>query len=173
MRIIFLLSCFLFAPALSFACDQDGSSKLGYFQPGNQTAENISPGDTVISIDTSFIPALLKDPSPEVFNANRYELYYLVSRGNDQALLAGLKALAYILKHPTYTIECDHKVELYNKNEIAHTLSRSLNFSTVSCKLPADERERVYSFYKSNPHLFQSMFDAPWEYDACESRSPG
>lgn len=165
----YLAIILLAAPVFAFACGDRGTSQLGNFAPS--TSHSLVQHNTgqEIVIDASFIDKLITNPSQALFNENRYELYYLVSRGNKKALFAGLRSLAYILENPTHIIECDHKVEIYKKDEIAHTLSRSEDFHEVACELSPHERELVFSYYKSNKHLYQLIYDAPWEFSLCES----
>lgn len=167
----YILFLFCLCPALANACPQADSTQLGHFIPSKNNNWASKQENNTVVLDLTFIDDLVDSPSVELFNQHRYELYYLVAREHKQALLAGLKILAYILKNPTYITECDRKVEIHKKEEIAHTLSRSENFSTMVCRLSDNERKLIFSYYKNNRHLYQLSYDAPWEFNSCPQKT--
>ena len=166
----YLLLGLLLWPIFALACPGTSNLQLGHFIQSTDAINHSNNKNKTVVIDTGFVKQLLTTPTAELFHKNRYELYYLVSRGDKQALLAGLKSLAYILKNPAYITECDKKVEIYKKEEIAHTLSRSESFSNSVCELTADERQIIFDYYQANKQLYQLAYDAPWEFDACNDK---
>ena len=71
-------------------------SDSGEYSFGNSARQD---GNLVI-IDTSFINLVLQNPTGQELQKNREELFYLISRGSKQALLAGIKVFLHILEHP-------------------------------------------------------------------------
>jgi hypothetical protein len=119
----YFLLMLVFVPSVSISCGESSSVMLWYYRTFTDSqdaaANSVQVTSDKITIKTKFISELIKNPSIETFDKNRYELFYLVAKNNQDAEVAGLKSLALILRNPKYVMECDRKVSLYNIEEIA------------------------------------------------------
>ena len=115
----------------------------------------------VITIDTSFLQQLIRNPSGENFEKDRNELLYLISRNEKTAIHAGMAVLARLVKHPTRVVECDQEHELYGKEELAFALSRSDYALDELCRLSFEDRTLVVGLYEKHQILWSNV-DPPW-----------
>ncbi|PJK07491.1 hypothetical protein CO608_10095 [Lysobacteraceae bacterium NML08-0793] len=158
----FLLVTLLAAalPASALACGKKDPLDFAPFVAN--ASPNVQQQGALLQLDTRFVAALQKQPDGKRFDENRNELLYLIARQDAAAVDAGIKVLAHLLQHPEYVTECNARQELYDKEELAFTLSRSEPVFAALCALPAAERTRVLSYYQANPVLWRNI-DAPWQ----------
>ncbi len=166
MRIVLVL--FLsFASGQILACGTVKNFHIGGYNR-YQESENIGnaskKSENSIIIDTSFVDSLLKNPTGKELNKNKYELFYLISIGDEKALRAGTYVLLDLLKNPEYTIECDKKVQIYGLKELAFNIGRSEQANSELCKLKPDDWALLIKFYSKDIQLWGYGYDFPlWE----------
>ncbi len=129
---------------------------------GGGNSPNVEVQDGRLVLDTRFVAVLLEKPAGALFDANRNELLYLISRNDDEAVGAGVAVLVELLRNPETFIEGDRTYQRYGKEELAFALSRTEAMPRVLCRLPAADRERVVAFYQHNTVLWRNT-DPPWQ----------
>ena len=137
----------------------------GYSVPETKSkpyGESVTVKNNEIKIRTEFLDNLLKNPTGSNLDKNREELFYLVARSNEKAVLAGLKILNHLISHPEYSYDCDSKHEKWNKEEVAFVVSRSWVFHEQLCNIESKERVTILSFYENHPMLYGMVYDPPW-----------
>lgn len=160
----FSLALLILAPAQVFACGaEDGLHLGGYHRYGFEGLAG--PAATIskkaISIDKTFVHELIARPSGKRYTRNKYELLYLISIGDPEALHAGAMVLLHLLKHPEYVVECDQKIQLYNVPELSFMLARSFDLVETLCLLQPNEWTALIKHYEHHPQFWGSGFDRP------------
>ena len=141
------------------ACEGTDDRDFGAYSGRVGSSANAS-GQS-IAISTSFLERLIKQPTGTELEKNRNELFYLLSINNERAVTAGLKTLVHLLKHPSFSKDCDAEHEMYGKEELAFALSRTEQLLDQLCKLTRADRGAVVKFYASHIELY-SNYDPPW-----------
>lgn len=166
MRIILIL-VLSFASGQVSACGDTEDFHIGgysrYPEKANRGSASNKSGD-LITINTTFVDNLLKNPSGKVFNKNKYELFYLIAIKDKKALIAAIYVLLDMLKNPEYIIECDKKVQLYGIKELAFNIGRSEDANSELCKLNPNDWTLLMQFYSKDIQLWGYGYDFPrWE----------
>lgn len=151
------------SPAPDLTAQQTlGGDILPFSGFSGPTSPNVQVEDGRLVMDTRFVATLLEKPDGALFDANRNELLYLVSRNDDAAIRAGFAVLAVLLRRPQTFIEGDREYQRYGKEELAFALSRTERAPEVLCRLPPADRALVVAFYQHNPVLWRNV-DPPWQ----------
>jgi len=152
-----VLAFFLAGP--SYACGKAGTLDFGgFYVPIGQSARAANGS---ITISTDFLDQLRRNPTGEELEKNRNELLYLLSINDEKAVSAGLAVLAYLIRNPSFSRDCDADHERFGKEEIAFALSRTDALPDELCRLDPDDRKAVVSLYAKHNELY-SNFDPPW-----------
>ena len=140
-------------------CDKTDLRDFGAFY--GQLGKSTATSGQSITISTSFLDQLANNPTGAEMEKNRNELLYLLSANDERAVRAGLATLVHLLKHPSFTMECDSQHEMYGKEELAFALSRTEQLGDQLCVLAPADRDMAVNFYAAHNELYGN-FDPPW-----------
>src|SRR5688500_18988290 len=129
------------------ACEGTDDRDFGAYSGRVGSSANAS-GQS-IAISTSFLERLIKRPTGVELQKNRNELFYLLSINNEKAVTAGLKTLVHLLKHPSFSKDCDAEHEMYGKEELALAMSRTDQMVVQLLALTSADRGALVMCYAS------------------------
>ena len=158
MKASLLLALLLLSPCAHACGDEDVMAFGGFYETPSPHAQLKG---NVLTIDTSFLQQLVRNPTGENFEKDRNELLYLISINDKTAIHAGMAVLARLVNHPTRVVECDQEHELYGKEELAFVLSRSDYALDELCRLSSEDRTLVVDLYEKHKILWSNV-DPPW-----------
>ena len=149
----------LFISGGARACEKTDPRDFGAFY--GQIGKSVTASGHSITISTVFLDELAKNPTGAEMEKNRNELFYLLSTNNERAVGAGLATLVHLLKHPSFTMECDAQHEMYGKDELAFALSRTEQLLDQLCVLAPADQDKVVKYYAAHKELYNN-YDPPW-----------